>query len=53
MRVSKDPMEPLRCWKELFLGERAFRTKKSSRFHRRRHSHATMLGNSSHVVVGE
>ena len=27
MRISKDPMEPLRCWKELFLGERALRTK--------------------------
>ena len=31
MRVSKEPMEPLRCWKELWLGERASRPKKTVR----------------------
>jgi len=35
MRVSKEPLEPLRCWKELFLGERAFKMKKVSRLFRR------------------
>jgi hypothetical protein len=35
MRVSKDPLEPLRCWKELFLGERTFKSRKGSATQRR------------------
>ena len=35
MRVSKDPLEPLRCWKELFLGERTFKSRKRSETQRR------------------
>ena len=35
MKISRDPLEPLRCWKELLLGERAFKGKKASRNRRR------------------
>jgi hypothetical protein len=51
MRISKDPMEPLRCWKELLFGERAFRVKKPSRLTRRRCVDHMTIGNGSHVVV--
>jgi hypothetical protein len=43
-------MEPLRCWKELFLGERALRPKKMSRLTRRRCANNAMIGNGSHLV---
>ena len=51
MRVSKDPMEPLRCWKELFFGERGgSRPKKVSRLRRR--SSGNILS-ATHAAVGE
>jgi hypothetical protein len=45
MRTSKDPLEPLRNWKELFLGERTVR--KSPRARRR--TLAVALGSVGHV----
>ena len=50
MRTSKDPMEPLRCWKELLLGERAFRSKKLSRLLRRRCADHVIIGNGAPVA---
>lgn len=35
MKTSRDPLQPLRCWKELFLGERAFKSQKDTREQRR------------------
>ena len=51
MRVSRDPMEPLRCWKELFFGEKAFRPKKTGRLNRRRVSGHVLMSGSSHVIA--
>ena len=48
MRVSKDPMEPLRCWKELLVGERAFRAKKALRFFRRRCTSDNLVASAAH-----
>jgi hypothetical protein len=31
MQTSKDPLAPLRCWKELLLGERALKAKTEAR----------------------
>ena len=52
MQTSKDPMAPLRTWKELFLGERAFKAKRSER-PRRRCVSATLTLTTSHGTVGE
>ena len=52
MQTSKDPMAPLRTWKELFLGERAFKPKRSERQRRRYANHSLTLS-ASHSVVGE
>ena len=49
MRVSKDPMEPLRCWKELFFGERVIKAKKLLRL-RRLMGRALIVG---HGVAGD
>ena len=51
MRISKDPMEPLRCWKELLFGKRAFRPRKLSRLMRRRCEGSVTIGNASHAVA--
>lgn len=48
MRVSRDPLEPLRSWKELFLGERAFRPKKLPRSLRRRFTNGVL---ASHRIT--
>ena len=53
MRTSKDPMEPLRSWKELLMGDRAFRQKKASRQLRSRQSSHSMMAVGVHVGVGE
>jgi hypothetical protein len=54
MRTSKDPMEPLRSWKELLMGDRAFRQKKASRQLRSRQSSpSSILSVGVHVGVGE
>jgi hypothetical protein len=45
-------MEPLRSWKEIFLGERAFKTKKSCR-PARRFGHGMQAMRPAHVSVGE
>jgi hypothetical protein len=49
MRTSKDPLAPIRNWKELFLGER--NTKKVSR--PRRRSLTLGFGDVSHAHAGE
>lgn len=53
MRTSKDPMEPLRSWKELLMGDRAFRQKKASRQLRSRQSSPSIMSVAAHVGVGE
>jgi hypothetical protein len=53
MRTSKDPMEPLRCWKELLVGERAFRPKRTTRFVSRRNARPGILAGIIQVAVGE
>jgi hypothetical protein len=45
-------MEPLRSWKEIFLGERALKNKKSCR-PARRFGHGMQAIRPSHVAVGE
>jgi hypothetical protein len=50
MRVSREPLAPLRSWKELFLGARALRQKKANRG-RRMDSTGTLQ--VAHVGVGE
>jgi hypothetical protein len=52
MQISKDPLAPLRAWKELLMGERALKGKKSWR-DRRRAPAATLSSNPPHVAVGE
>ncbi len=42
-------MEPLRCWKELFFGERGGKPKKSARLRRR---YATNLLTATHLDAG-
>lgn len=51
MQTSRDPMAPLRTWKELLLGERAFKLKRSERPRRRTSQAFTM--SASHAAVGE
>ena len=50
MRVSREPLTPLRSWKELFLGTRAQRPKKSERVRR---PESSLLLQTAHVGVGE
>jgi hypothetical protein len=45
-------MEPLRSWKEIFLGERALKNKKSCR-PARRFGHGLRVMRADHVAVGE
>jgi hypothetical protein len=45
-------MAPLRTWKELFLGERALKPKRSER-QRRRDPHHALSMTASHAVAGE
>ena len=45
-------MAPLRSWKELFLGERALKPKRSAR-PRRRFAQSGFDMTASHVAVGE
>jgi hypothetical protein len=45
-------MEPLRSWKELFLGERAYKPKKSHRS-RRRYAHNESMIGSPQTGLGE
>ena len=52
MQTSRDPMAPLRTWKELFLGERALKPKRSER-QRRRYGSNTLTLTTSHGTVGE
>jgi hypothetical protein len=52
MQTSRDPMAPLRTWKELFLGERAAKNKRSSR-PRRRYSHHGFTVNAHPATTGE
>lgn len=53
MRTSKDPLAPLRCWKELFLGERSQRSKKQDRQARSRQMPAGVMPAAAHVGVVE
>ncbi len=45
-------MEPLRSWKEIFLGERALKSKKNGRPDRR-FGHGLQVMRPTHVTVGE
>jgi hypothetical protein len=53
MRVSKDPMAPLQCWKELLFGDRSVRSKKQARQSRERHLSAGVIPVAAHVGVVE
>ncbi len=48
MRVSKEPMEPLRSWKDLFFGEWTSKTKKQTRQLRRRCENTGLVSNTAH-----
>jgi hypothetical protein len=50
MQISKDPLAPLRAWKELLFGERALKAKRSWRARRR--SINSVLANP-HVPTAE
>jgi hypothetical protein len=50
MRVSKEPLAPLRSWKEFFLGERALRLKKA---HRAQRTSAVLLTQMTHATAAE
>jgi hypothetical protein len=55
MRISRDPLSPLRSWKELFLGERAGKIQKESRNrHREEHEvYSPMHMDQSPALAGE
>jgi hypothetical protein len=50
MRVSREPLAPLRSWKELLLGARVPRPKKSERVRR---PESGVLLQTAQVGVGE
>lgn len=52
MQISKDPMAPLRTWKELFLGERALKSKRSLRPRSGVSRGTPFTMNSARVAVG-
>ena len=52
MQTSRDPMAPLRTWKELFLGERALKSKRANRPRRRYSNHAFAV-TAHHGAAGE
>jgi hypothetical protein len=50
MQTTKDPLAPLRTWKELFFGDRSLKSKRLSR-PRRRFDHQSFSVATAHAAA--